>query len=118
MQIKPKLVSFFKTFIILSIVSLVSKLTAEAVVQGCSIKKVFLENSRHLQKNTCTRVSFLLKFIKKRLWQRYFPVNFVKYLKIPYLFKKVIRRECLLKLILIYLFLASSQLLFFVTIKL
>ena len=36
------------------------KLGAEAVVQRCSIKKVFLEISQNSQKNTCARVSFLI----------------------------------------------------------
>ena len=33
----------------------------EAVVQRCSVKKVFLETSQNSQENTCVRVSFLLK---------------------------------------------------------
>ena len=33
----------------------------EAVVQRCSVKKVFLEISQNSQENTCTRVSFLVK---------------------------------------------------------
>ena len=48
-----------------------------------------LENS---QKNTCARVSFLIKLqaepatlLKKRLWNRCFPVNFVKFLRTPFL---------------------------------
>ena len=39
--------------------------------------------------NTCIRVSFWIKlqdsFIKKRLWERCFPVNFAKFLKAPFL---------------------------------
>ena len=35
----------------------------EAVVQKCSIKKVFLEILQSSQKNTCARVSFLIKFL-------------------------------------------------------
>ena len=34
---------------------------AEAVVQRCSAKKVFLEISQNSQENTCARVSFLIK---------------------------------------------------------
>ena len=34
---------------------------SEAVVQRCSVKKVFLKFSQNLQKNTGARVSFLLK---------------------------------------------------------
>ena len=33
----------------------------EAVVQRCSVKKVFWEISQNSQKNTCARVSFLIK---------------------------------------------------------
>ena len=33
----------------------------EAVVQSCSVKKVFLEISQKSQENTCARVSFLTK---------------------------------------------------------
>ena len=33
----------------------------EAVVQRCSVKKMFLEISQNSQKNTCARVSFLIK---------------------------------------------------------
>ena len=34
---------------------------AEAVVQRCSVKKVFLEISQNLLENTYARVSFLIK---------------------------------------------------------
>ena len=34
----------------------------EALVQRCSVKKVLLEISQNLQKKTCARVSFLIKF--------------------------------------------------------
>ena len=63
----------------------------EAVVQRCSVKKVFLEISQNSQENTCTGVSFLIKLqalgltlLKKRLWHRFFPVNFVKFLRTLY----------------------------------
>ena len=36
-------------------------LSREAVVQRCSVKKVFLEISQNLQENTCAIVSFLIK---------------------------------------------------------
>ena len=55
----------------------------EAVVQRCSVKKVFLKNSQNSQENTCARVSFLIKFQAERLWHRCFPVNFVEFLKTP-----------------------------------
>ena len=54
--------------------------TKEAVVQRCSVKKVFLEISQNSLENTCARVSFL----KKRLSHRCFPVNFLKFLKTPF----------------------------------
>ena len=45
-------------------------------------KKVFLEISQILTgKHLCQRFSTLLK---KRLWRRYFPVNFAKLLRIPF----------------------------------
>ena len=66
-------------------------LHAEAIVQSCSVKKVFLEISQNSQENTCARVSFLIKLqasglspttlLKKRFWHRCFPVNFVKFLR-------------------------------------
>ena len=42
----------------------------EAVVQRCSVKKVFLEISQNSQENTCARVSFLIKLQTSR--------NFIK----------------------------------------
>ena len=57
----------------------------------CSVKKVFLEISQNLQKNTCdfkeTEASCLrpATLFKKGLWHRCFPVNFVKFLKTPFL---------------------------------
>ena len=50
---------------------------SEAVVQMCSVKKVFLEISQNSHENTCTRVSFLIKlqtwglqlYLKKSLAQ-------------------------------------------------
>ena len=55
----------------------------EAVVQSGSVKKVFQEISQKLQENTYARVSFC-NLIKKRLWHRCFPVNFVKFLRTPF----------------------------------
>ena len=47
-------------------------INTEAVVQRCSLRKVFLENSQNSKDNTCARVSFLIKlqtwackFVKK-----------------------------------------------------
>ena len=45
-------------------------------LQTCSVKKVSLEISQNSQENTCARVTLL----KKGLWHRCFPVNFVKFL--------------------------------------
>ena len=36
-------------------------ISQEAVVQRCSVKKVFLEISQNSQENPCARVSFLIK---------------------------------------------------------
>ena len=70
--------------------NLTNTLLTEAVVRRCSVKKVFLEMSQNSQKNTCARVSFLIKLqappatlLKKRLWHRCFPVNFVEFLSTP-----------------------------------
>ena len=53
------------------------------------MKKVFLEISQNSQENTSARVSFLNKvavvrpatLLKKRLWPRCFPGNFVKFVR-------------------------------------
>ena len=42
---------------------------------------LFVKNSQNSEKNTCAKVSFL----KKILWYRCFPVNFVKFLRTPFL---------------------------------
>ena len=55
-------------------------LKLEAVTQRCSVKKVFLETLQNSQENTC--VIFLLKM---KHWRRCFPVNFLKFLKTPFL---------------------------------
>ena len=49
--------------------------------ERCSIKKVFLEISQNSQENTCARVSFLIKL--QALGK--VPVNFAKFLRIPFL---------------------------------
>ena len=60
----------------------------EAVVQRCSVKKVFLEVSLNSQENTCNSLFFNkvaglrpATLIKKRLWFMCFPVNFAKFLR-------------------------------------
>ena len=55
--------------------------TSEAATRVVLYKKVFFEISQQSQKNTCARVSFLLK---KRLWRKCFSVNFVKFLRKPF----------------------------------
>ena len=65
------------------------KNTSPSNHQRCSIKQVFLEISQNSQENICTRASFLIKlqvcnFIRKRLWHRCFPVNFVRFLRTPF----------------------------------
>ena len=61
--------------------------------QRSFLKKVLLKISQNSQENTCARVSFLITllkrdFIKKRPWNRWFPVNFVKFLRSPFLQNK------------------------------
>ena len=52
---------------------------------------MFLEISQNSQESTCSRVSFLIKLLrpaillKKRLWHRSFPVNFVRFLRTSFL---------------------------------
>ena len=59
--------------------------------QRSSIKNVFLEISQNSQESTCARVSFfniaLQTLLKKRLWHRCFPENFVKFLRTSFLQK-------------------------------
>ena len=43
-----------------SIIKTQTKDTTEAVVQRCSVKKVFLKISQNSQENTCARVYFLI----------------------------------------------------------
>ena len=61
--------------------------TPEAVVWRCSVTKVFLKILQNSQENTCIRVflpaAWGLQLYWKRLWHRYFPVNFVKFLRTP-----------------------------------
>ena len=64
----------------------------EAVVRRCSMKKVFLEILQNSQENTCARVQNFIKretlaetLRKKRIWHRWFPVNFAKFLRRPFI---------------------------------
>ena len=68
----------------------------EAVVQRCSLKKVFLEISQNSQENTCTRICFLIKetllkqtLLKRRLRHRCFPVNLVKFLRTAFFIERL-----------------------------
>ena len=52
----------------------------------------FLKVSQTSQENTCLRASFLIKLqlrpatlLKRKIWHRCFPVNFVKFLRTPIL---------------------------------
>ena len=60
---------------------------AEAARGGVLEKKVFLRISQNSQENTCARVSGLrpATLLKKRLWHRCFPANFVKLSRTPFL---------------------------------
>ena len=65
---------------------------SEAATRGGLWKKVFLEISQIRSKTpVCARVSFLIKWqasaflLKKGIWHRCFPVNFAKFLRIPFL---------------------------------
>ena len=69
-------------------------LSVEAVAQRCSVRKVFLEISQNSEENTCARQKrhsgtgvFLrpATLSKKRLWHGCSPVNFVKFLRAPFL---------------------------------
>ena len=67
----------------------------EAASRGVLYENMFFKFSQNSQENTCARVSFLIKLqalglrpgtlLTKRLWHRYFPVNFVKFLRTPFL---------------------------------
>ena len=48
----------------------------EAVVQRCSVKKVFLEISKNSQKNAYARISSLVKFIEKETLALVFSCEF------------------------------------------
>ena len=63
-------------------------LKIETVVRRCSAEKVFLENSQNSQKNTCARVSFLIKLqtlgSSILTLAECFPGNFAKFLRTPF----------------------------------
>ena len=62
-------------------------------------KNMFFEIWQNSQENTCARVSFFSKvsglmpasLLIKRLWNRYFPVNFAKILRTPFILNTSVR---------------------------
>ena len=58
----------------------------EAATRRCSVKKMFLKVLQNWQENTWSE-SRPATLVKKRLWHRYFPVNFTKFLRTPFLTK-------------------------------
>ena len=64
---------------------------SEAVVWRGFVEKVLLEISQNSHENICARVFFNkipglspAALLKKRLYHRFFPVNFAKFLRTPY----------------------------------
>ena len=90
----------------------------------CSVKKGVLKNS---QENPCTGASFLLTLLKKTLQHRYFPMNFIKFLRTPFFITPLVASEdiylyyCWLHRKFLFLFHSncrfSNSLYFFVYIK-
>ena len=70
------LANFFRTkrlfswrkFLIIENIKNMPRIKSEAVIQRCSVNKVFLEISQNSQENTCARVSFLIKLQPSALW--------------------------------------------------
>ena len=68
----------------------------EAVVQTCSLKKVFLEMLQNSQENTCARVSFLINlpetcnFIKKESLAQVFYCEFCEISKSTFLHRTLL----------------------------
>ena len=57
----------------------------EAVIQRCSLIRVFLKILQKSHENSCARVSFLMKLqLEKRIRHRCFPVNIAKFLRTPF----------------------------------
>ena len=67
----------------------------EALVQRCSVKKVFLEISQNLQNLRQSlffdKVASLMPatLLRERLWHRCFPVNYAKFLRAPFFIEHV-----------------------------
>ena len=64
----------------------------EAVAQGCSVKSVLKNVSKFTGKHLCQSLVFnkVAGLLKKRLWHRYFAVNFVKFSRISF-YKEYLR---------------------------
>ena len=67
------------------------QIKSEAVAQRCSVNKMFLEIAQNSQENTCqgfffNKVAVLrpASLLKRRLWHRCFPVNFVQFIGAPF----------------------------------
>ena len=56
---------------------------------GVKEKKVFVEISQNSQANNCARASILIKFQKNRLWNRCFPVNFAKFSRATFFYRRL-----------------------------
>ena len=95
MQVRTlrKLETLYALFLIFRQSFFIKGKETEAVIERCSVKKVFLEISQNVQENNCATVSFWNKVVglraatlfKKGLRHRCFPVNFVKFLKTHFL---------------------------------
>ena len=57
----------------------------EAATGGVLWKKVFLEISENSQENTCASGLRSAALLIKRLWHRCFPLDFVNFLRTPFL---------------------------------
>ena len=79
----------------ISLIIVIRKLifASEAVARRCSVKKGVRRNfTKFTGKHLCQSFFFnkvagvrLVTLLKKRLWHRCFPVNFVKFLRTPFL---------------------------------
>ena len=71
----------------LSIIQYNNYQPTEAAARRSSVKKVFLEISQKEEGHLSIKIASLRPstLLKKRLWHRCFPVNFVKFLRTPFL---------------------------------
>ena len=67
------------------------KRISEAALRKCFVKYVFIKNLQNSHKSTCVRVSYSESYrpipsvlFKKELWNRCFPVHFVKFVREPF----------------------------------